>query len=91
MYEVDDLTVISAKMDSLVDLVQKFAQVTLQGQAQKFSPFPTPILYCEVCGGRHHSTKYECGNSNSQPLVVVTEFSRPDGQRSQYYNNFNLA
>ncbi|VFQ59119.1 unnamed protein product [Cuscuta campestris] len=52
MYEVDQMSAMAAKVDSMMSMIQKIAQVSAV-QNTTSAPPPVPVLMCVSCGGQH--------------------------------------
>ncbi|VFQ96705.1 unnamed protein product, partial [Cuscuta campestris] len=52
MYEVDQMSAMAAKVDSMMSMIQKIAQVSAV-QNTTPAPPPVPVLMCVSCGGQH--------------------------------------
>ena len=82
VYEVDSLSMVNAKLDSLTNQLQNL----------NFSGYPSQVLSCEVCGG-HSTIECQQGQSYSQgssieQLNALNNFNgRP--QANPYSNTYN--
>ena len=56
VYEVDSLSMVNAKLDSLTNQLQNL----------NFSGYPSQVLSCEVCGGGHSTIECQQGQSYFQ-------------------------
>ena len=83
MYEVDSLSMVNTKLDSLIKQLQKL----------NFLGYPSQVLSYEVCGGGNSNIECQQGESYSQncsieQLNALNNFNgRPQG--NSYSNTYN--
>ena len=83
VYEIDSLSMVNAKLDSLTKKLKKL----------NFVGFPSQVLPCEICGGGHSTTKCQQGNIFSQgysieQLNTLNDFNGRT-QRNLYSSTYN--
>ncbi|CAH9141668.1 unnamed protein product [Cuscuta epithymum] len=83
MYEVDQMSAITTKVDNMMTLIQKMAQVSLV-QNSAPTPPPAPVLMCESCGGQHNQST--CPWESMEQVDYVKYNRQP--QQNQF-GNFN--
>ena len=83
VYKVDSLSMVNAKLDTLIKQLQKL----------NFARYPSQVLSCEVCGGGHSTMEFQQGTIFSQgysieKLNALNYFNgRPQG--NPYSNIYN--
>ena len=85
VHEIDSLSIVNAKLDSLIKQLQKL----------NFPGYPLQVLSCEVYGGGHSNIECQQSESYSQncsieQLNALNNFNgRPRG--NPYSNTYNLG
>ncbi|VFQ70739.1 unnamed protein product, partial [Cuscuta campestris] len=80
MYEVDQMSAMAAKVDSMMSMIQKIAQVSAV-QNTTPAPPPVPVLMCVSCGGQHDQSTCPW---DAMEQVDYDNYNRPQQQQNQF-------
>ena len=83
VYEIDNLSMVNAKLDSLTKKLEKLS----------FAGHPSQVFSCEVCGGRHSTTECQQGiifpQDHSIEQLTTLNNSNGKSQGNPYSNTYN--
>ncbi|VFQ83097.1 unnamed protein product [Cuscuta campestris] len=80
MYEVDQMSAMAAKVDSMMSMIQKIAQVSAV-QNTTPAPPPVPVLLCVSCGGQHDQSSCPW---DAMEQVDNVNYYQPQQQQSPF-------
>ncbi|VFQ73251.1 unnamed protein product [Cuscuta campestris] len=80
MYEVDQMSAMAAKVDSMKSMIQKIAQVSAV-QNTTPAPPPVPVLMCVSCGGQHDQSTCPW---DAMEQVDYDNYNRPQQQQNPF-------
>ncbi|VFQ90425.1 unnamed protein product [Cuscuta campestris] len=80
MYEVDQMSAMAAKVDNMMSMIQKIAQVSAM---QNTMPAPPPVLVlmCVSCGGQHDQSSCPW---DAMEQVDYVNYNRPQQQQNPF-------
>ncbi|VFQ97182.1 unnamed protein product, partial [Cuscuta campestris] len=80
MYEVDQMSAMAAKVDNMMSMIQKIAQVSAV-QNTTPAPPPVPVLMCVSCGGQHDESTCPW---DAMEQVDYVNYNRPQQQQKPF-------
>ncbi|XP_019191059.1 PREDICTED: uncharacterized protein LOC109185573 [Ipomoea nil] len=94
IHEAGQLTDLSTKLDNVISMVQKLAQITIQKHnVSHVSNPPTlgQVLMCELCGGGHKPVDClnELNSQTSMEKINMVGYNRPHQQSFQPQGTYN--